>query len=503
MSRHHHFCWMLTTLCMGCAMQGRPVAFTAPAVTPPATGAPSQVTPQSDPTKVNKPAVPAGNEATDRAPESSAPADATSPADSARPADSATTNDDAGASTSDASPEQAGSPNVPDPVRPSSPIEQRWRPTAPADKVDAPRSLKPLDPPVRPPVVRDPSEVQLGDPAPFPALPNRDDSPTTPTRSEDADPGPVASGLSNISQTAAPAGPSRPSAWELSQQTTGGRPFQTARFSRGGNGTSVFITGSLSGLETESVQLLDQLLAQLQQGELPQANLFLLRTPNPDGIAEHTRTNLRGVDLNRNFPSSRFTATPNQLTGPHPASELETKAMLRLLREQSPQRVIHVRSSFSSRPLVLFNELAARRFAKVELPEHPEYAVLTGDVKAGALEEFTSLRMGIETITIMLPPDGFRGLSPDDLLKFVDLTERSAADSTGVATSIPQPKPDAATSPDVEISHSQTPDGQLGFVEFLPPPPEIDRSATTGDPRYYELPPPETQTSRTTERFVP
>ncbi len=257
----------------------------------------------------------------------------------------------------------------------------------------------------------------------------------------------------------------------------------------------MFLTGSLSGLETESVKLLDQLVELLTTGPLPQASISILRTPNPDGIAEHTRTNLNGVDLNRNFPSTRFTAIPNQLTGPHPASELETQHVMRLLRDFAPTRVVHVRSSFSSRPLVMFNKRAAQTFAKGDVPRDAEYAVYTGEFKAGSLEEFASLRLDAEVITILLPLDGFRSLQPEELLKFVDL--QPSADATGPETELFAAR--ETKSDVVEPAQSQAasgrPDGELGFVEFLPPPPHVSASGggEVEDPRYYELPPPPLQ----------
>ncbi len=74
-----------------------------------------------------------------------------------------------------------------------------------------------------------------------------------------------------------------------------------------------------------------------------QVQVWTISTMNPDGAAAGSRTNARGVDLNRNFPRpggappSRLpftgSGTPGAATyrGPHPLSEPETAALDRFL----------------------------------------------------------------------------------------------------------------------------------------------------------------------------
>jgi hypothetical protein len=299
-------------------------------------------------------------------------------------------------------------------------------------------------------------------------------------------------------------------AWRSDYESTRRRPIQTVTLGEGQR--KVFITGSLNGNDATSVQLLDALAGTLTaRPELLEGlTVLIVRNPNPDALAEHISVNTRGVNLNRNFPSARFTALPNQQTGPTPASEAETRILLRLVGDFQPQTVIQVRSSTTSRRpyLMVHTDNMPRLSAEPRLKE-ADIESFGGEYKAGSLEEFTALRLKAEPLLVEVPGGTAKPSAHVSLM--LALLGAPAAASRGEAS--PQPGSPApsqhappiaggAESPESPIGgalrgpatltgrlETDGPDGRAGYVEILPPPP--DRTPEPGaDARFHELSPP-------------
>ena len=84
-----------------------------------------------------------------------------------------------------------------------------------------------------------------------------------------------------------------------------------------------------------------QILTSLRDGRpIRGIDLWVVPVVNPDGLARHTRRNAHGVDLNRNFPHDWADLDGNYESGPRPASEPETRAVMAFLRQVRPRRVL-------------------------------------------------------------------------------------------------------------------------------------------------------------------
>jgi len=70
------------------------------------------------------------------------------------------------------------------------------------------------------------------------------------------------------------------------------------------------------------------------------ADIWLVPQYNRDGVVRRTRQNARGVDLNRNYPRHWKRQGGAYNSGPRPASEPETKAVMAFLRKIRPTYVV-------------------------------------------------------------------------------------------------------------------------------------------------------------------
>jgi beta-N-acetylhexosaminidase len=104
---------------------------------------------------------------------------------------------------------------------------------------------------------------------------------------------------------------------------------------RSGNGTrTVLVVGSVHGEEPGGHAVIRALRARRVPGAI---TLYTVRTANPDGLARGTRTNARGVDLNRNFAHAwRLSGRGRFYGGPKPFSEPESRALRKLILRVKP-----------------------------------------------------------------------------------------------------------------------------------------------------------------------
>jgi murein peptide amidase A len=131
--------------------------------------------------------------------------------------------------------------------------------------------------------------------------------------------------------------------------------FHFESLSHSPKGKKILVIGLIHGDEAESgavaLRWAERLLG------LESRNSWrIVPISNPDGLALKQRTNARGVDLNRNFPSADWDKTaiqhwskkedPRRYPGPYAASEPETRCVMSHIAQFRPDFIISVHTPY-------------------------------------------------------------------------------------------------------------------------------------------------------------
>ena len=195
------------------------------------------------------------------------------------------------------------------------------------------------------------------------------------------------------------------------------------------NNVDVLVFAGIHGEEPDSTVLLSRALRSLRQ---PSSSCAVILCANPDGVQLGTRGNANGVDLNRNFPSTNWTAAPvthswnfdsnSRVTlspGPRPCSEPESLALQQAVERLRPEYVVSLHS-----PLGLIDDpentdLGAWFCARSGLPR----TVLANETTPGSFGSWTG-DIGVKTITYELPNHSVWDMLPVHLPILQDLLEK-------------------------------------------------------------------------------
>lgn len=116
-----------------------------------------------------------------------------------------------------------------------------------------------------------------------------------------------------------------------------GRPIKAYRIGDQTSPVKAVFIGGIHGNESQP----SKILLNLMSGPTVRgAAIWVIPRMNPDGVLHQRRSNAHGVDLNRNFPVDWVKQPAPYYSGPGPASEPETRAVLRFLRSVDPDRVV-------------------------------------------------------------------------------------------------------------------------------------------------------------------
>jgi len=170
----------------------------------------------------------------------------------------------------------------------------------------------------------------------------------------------------------------------------------------------ILLLGGFHGDEPKGVRVCER-FAELLSGDAPgagNANWIIVPLVNPDGFERRNRRNANGIDLNRNFPTQnwvRGNKRSRMFGGEKPASEPETRAIVRLVERCRPTVIVTLHSIGRKRFCNNFDG-PARRLAK-RMSDYNRYPVTTsiGYPTPGSFGTWAGIEKKIPTITLELP----------------------------------------------------------------------------------------------------
>jgi len=183
-----------------------------------------------------------------------------------------------------------------------------------------------------------------------------------------------------------------PFVWQGMVSTKAGSELQTVMI--GDAGFRTLVVGSIAGNDPLAVRVTDELARYLhgQQMILGGVEATIVRTLNPDGLREGSERNASGLYLNRLFLNRTGSVPPP-----------EVRFVMDYLREQSPQRVIHIRTVPGDRGIILASTGAADTASEVAGWFGFNMRRLPDVVRNGTLERYVSQRQTCDMITVGLP----------------------------------------------------------------------------------------------------
>ena len=164
----------------------------------------------------------------------------------------------------------------------------------------------------------------------------------------------------------------------------------------------VLIIGVFHGEEPQGEYLINKFIE--TKPDNLKNKLYIIPCLNPDGKVKNQRQNSNGIDLNRNFPTKNWEITTKKdyFGGNEPASEIETKFLIDVLKNCKPDIILSLHAPFK---VVNYDgpaEQAANRIS--EITGYPVKSDI-GYPTPGSFGNYAGVERNLPVITLELPED--------------------------------------------------------------------------------------------------
>ncbi|MBI1825335.1 MAG: DUF2817 domain-containing protein [Planctomycetes bacterium] len=203
-----------------------------------------------------------------------------------------------------------------------------------------------------------------------------------------------------------------------------GRKIIATEFGKPGLPCALLL-GGFHGDEPKSIRLVETWRENLpihfatyssDEFAMSEVRWVLVPVVNPDGYKRRKRRNARGVDLNRNFPTENWGGTQHEneppvranrrsrmYGGPHPASEPETRAIMKLIERVRPASIITVHSISGGRFCNNYDGPGRQLATGIARCNGYPVAATIGYPTPGSFGTWAGVERRIPTITLELP----------------------------------------------------------------------------------------------------
>jgi protein MpaA len=174
------------------------------------------------------------------------------------------------------------------------------------------------------------------------------------------------------------------------------------------SGRPVLILAAIHGNEPTTANLSRGILKLLaEHPDLAEGQtVAVLAVANPDGLEARTRTNANKVDINRNFPAINWKTSLRKTSyynGPSPASEPETRALMKAVETLRPVRILTIHSITDGRSCNNYDGPGEALAEAMSRHNHYPPAATIGYPTPGSFGSWAGIDLQIPTITLELP----------------------------------------------------------------------------------------------------